>query len=316
MKNFDRDRLESTPYHSKSPKATPLYMKSNNRLSARNSLYRDLLSSLVSLPIQAFFAYLYYFILTLILSVVDFLKPFLMLGVFLGLILVSWFAANRLASTTSLKVRENTEALLVEVEMDMIKDVPEMLRQLKGLTREDIIWMSEVGSKKKILPNEILIHEQQPIDALYIILSGTFEVSTTSRSKFSPPKLSSGKVQLSIVDSHIIGEMSFIREDSYLPSANVKAIKESWVWSIPSSVLRDKIAVESDFGTRFYKFLGSILADRLDSSNKLRSASKSAESEKQKKFRLFLHRQKPSYSSPLTNLTPGMLLFMIDTNSG
>ena len=315
MKNFDRDKSELTSYHSQLPQATTWRMKSNKRLPTRNSLYRDLVSSLVSLPKQAFFTYLYCFILVFTLSVVDFLKPFLLIvGVLLGLILISWSEVNRLASTVGFKFRENVEALLVEVEMDIRRDVPEMLRQLKGLTREDIIWMIQVGAEKKILPNEVLIHEQQPIDALYIILSGTFEVSTTNRKKFSPPKFSPEEVRLSIVDSQIIGEMSFIREDSYLPSANVKAIKESWVWSIPRSVLRDKIARESDFAARFYKFLGFILADRLDSSNKLRSASESAKSDKQKRWRLF-HRQRPLDSYPLTNLTPGMLLFMIDSNS-
>lgn len=203
--------------------------------------------------------------------------------------------------------------------MDASKDISETLsNQLKGLIDEDISWMRKVGSRKKLTPGEVLIYEQQPIDALYIILSGVFEISTSEK-LFSSADLSSEEIPLATVDSGLIGEMSFVRADAYLPAATVKANKESFVWFIPKYILREKINSDTAFGSRFHQVLGSILADRLDSTNRLLSANKKEEAIESslwkaltKLFNRYRYSRESSELSPLTNVTPGMLLFMID----
>lgn len=313
MDDFDASTSGTSKNSSMPSKAASLSVRTNRRSFSNTSLYRELLSSLNALPRQAFFTYVYCFVLVLVIAFLNVLRPFLMIGIFLGLAGVFKAEASRLAFANIPMAKEHIKTLLAEVKMNVGKNISEILhQQLKNLTEEDIGWVLTVGYEKKIPPNEILINEQQPIDSLYIILSGTFEISTMNSNALFPSRLSDKRVQLSVVDSHIIGEMSFIREGDYLPSATVKAVQESSVWLIPRHELKKKISQDLEFGVRFYQLLSSILADRLDSSNKLRSASESQK--KDKIWKLNLPRNKQSFnSSPITNLTPGMLLFIIDS---
>jgi len=287
---------------------------------AKKSLYRDSLSAFSSLPKQALFVYVYFFALAFLASVVVFFRHFLLIGIFLGAMWVFWDELNHLASTDRARLKKAKNALLVEVDTSMNSDILKLLRQLEGMTEEDVIWMSEVGSEKQIEPDEILIHEKQPIGALYIVLGGRFEVSTTSSNRVSLGNLDVDKVRLSVVDSQIIGEMSFVKKQDYLPSATVKAVSKSRVWSIPKSVLTEKIKDDPNFGVRFYQVLALILVNRLHSANELSVANRSKPSNepwtvKTTKwiFSLFFRPKQPNTSS-FVDLTPGMLLVMFDQN--
>lgn len=278
----------------------------------RKSLYREATESLVSLPRQVLFAYLYYFVLFFLASIISSIRPFLMLGIFFGVLLVIWDEVNRLDYLSQRRSVKSKSALFVEVvDMEASNILDLLHRQLEGLTNEDIAWLSEVGSSRQVLPNEILIHEKQPVSSLFIILSGKFEVSTTSVQKLPLGNLATNRVHLSIVDSKVIGEMSFVEGEDYLPSATVKAVSESWVWSISKAMLSERISREPDFGMRFYKVLCSILSNRLRSANELRTENEGKPVKERSRFNLFHGRNSNSY--PFVELTPGMVLFMIDS---
>ena len=123
---------------------------------------------------------------------------------------------------------------------------------LGELEDEDIDWMVAFG-KKRVLPRgTALIKEDDPIEALYIVLEGKLSVSLENQPDRVIAMLRVGE---------IVGELSYL--DSRPPSATVRAHVDSVVMSVPRAQLEMKIASEKDFAIRFYRGLGMILASRL-----------------------------------------------------
>lgn len=83
---------------------------------------------------------------------------------------------------------------------------------LGELNDRDIDWMVTEGKRETIQAGAILIEENQPLDALYIVLSGTLNVSVAALGNQIVGKIGEGEV---------LGEMSFV--DGRLPSATVQA---------------------------------------------------------------------------------------------
>ena len=120
---------------------------------------------------------------------------------------------------------------------------------------QDIEWMIGVGHKPSMQTGQILIHEGQPIDAVYIVLDGTLSVSADTLGGRELNRLACGE---------IVGEMSFV--DARPPSATVTAIERSVVFAIPRAALSDKLEHDTGFAARFYRALTLFLSDRLRSS--------------------------------------------------
>ncbi|MGC9527098.1 MAG: cyclic nucleotide-binding domain-containing protein [Limnospira sp.] len=123
---------------------------------------------------------------------------------------------------------------------------------LGELTNRDLDWMLRNGERKKLESGMILIEEGQPIDALYIVLKGTFFASVAALGNRQVAKLNRGEV---------LGEMSFV--DGRLPSATVTAAEPSLVLSVPRQKLSDKLEVDALFSLRFYRAVSKFLSSRL-----------------------------------------------------
>jgi CRP/FNR family cyclic AMP-dependent transcriptional regulator len=123
---------------------------------------------------------------------------------------------------------------------------------LGELSDRDIDWMLANGTRNQIPIGTELIHEGQPIDALYIVLEGVLSVSVSSLGNIEIGKIISGEV---------LGEMSFV--DGRLPSASVKAIKECLILSIPRQKLTEKLEQDVLFSLRFYRAITKLLSTRL-----------------------------------------------------
>jgi len=123
---------------------------------------------------------------------------------------------------------------------------------LGELNDRDIDWIVTEG-KREILPTgSILIEEDQPLDALYIVLSGTLNVCVAALGNQVVGKIGGGE---------ILGEMSFV--DGRLPSATVQAVEECCVLSIPRSLLSEKLEEDVLFSLRFYRAITKFLSSRL-----------------------------------------------------
>ena len=129
-----------------------------------------------------------------------------------------------------------------------MKKVLFLLGQLRDF---DIEWMIASGSRRQVRPGEVLIQEGQPVDALFLILDGSLEVSGTG--------VGAGSVSLG--SGEVVGEMSFV--DSRPPVATVKAAVNSIVLAIPREALAARLADDVEFAARFYRSLAIFLAHRL-----------------------------------------------------
>ncbi len=123
---------------------------------------------------------------------------------------------------------------------------------LGQLNNDDLDWMVQKGRKEILPPGKILIQEGQSIDALYIVLTGTFSVLIESLGNKELARLSSGEV---------VGEISLI--DTRPPLATVKAIEESVVLAIPRLQLRVKLQNDMGFASRFYHAIALCLSERV-----------------------------------------------------
>jgi CRP-like cAMP-binding protein len=123
---------------------------------------------------------------------------------------------------------------------------------LGTLTEADMDWLVGVGSRASCESGAFLIRQGKPVDALYIVLGGQLVVATETPSVKELARLGSGE---------IIGELSFL--DSRPPSATVRALERSTVWSIPRARLSAKLQQDLAFASRFYHALGILLAHRM-----------------------------------------------------
>lgn len=123
---------------------------------------------------------------------------------------------------------------------------------LAELSDRDFEWLTTHGKRRDISAGTILIYENEPTDALYLILDGCLEVTAKALEGQELARLSKGEV---------VGEMSFI--DTRPPSATVKAVEDSVVWAIPRSQLTSKLLHDVAFASHFYYAIAVFLSDRM-----------------------------------------------------
>lgn len=113
----------------------------------------------------------------------------------------------------------------------------------------DVEWMVSTGLRKELSKDAVLIREGASIDAMFLIIDGSFCVTVGEK---EVARLKPGE---------IVGEMSFV--DARPPSASVKAIEKSLVLSIQRVHLTKRLHDDVPFAARFYRALAVFLADRL-----------------------------------------------------
>lgn len=140
---------------------------------------------------------------------------------------------------------------------------------LGELNDSDIDWLIASGTRQKITANTVLIDEEGPVDALYILLSGTMAVSVSEYKRNFLVRAFAARESRESLDQEIarlsrgeiIGETPFI--DARLPSATVKALEDSLVLSIDRSHLAVKLKLDVGFASRFYRLIATLHFNRL-----------------------------------------------------
>jgi CRP-like cAMP-binding protein len=128
------------------------------------------------------------------------------------------------------------------------------------LTDEDVDAMVRIGTRRQLRGGEVVIKEGEPADSVILLLQGEFLVSSTRTGQIA--RLGAGE---------IVGEMSLV--DSALPSATVTAHGECLALFIDKTILTQKLDNDLAFGSRFYKALAILLADRLRAMNRAPSVA-------------------------------------------
>ncbi len=123
---------------------------------------------------------------------------------------------------------------------------------LSELSTRDIDWLLAHGEPQGVPAGTVLIHEGQPLNALYIVLDGILTVSVAGLGNREVAKIGCGEV---------LGEMSFV--DGSPPSATVKAIEDALVLAINQKKLSQKLQEDVLFALRFYQAITKFLSYRL-----------------------------------------------------
>src|SRR5476649_2161043 len=108
------------------------------------------------------------------------------------------------------------------------------------LNDTDVDWMIASGTRQVVPAGSVLIREGQPVQSVFLVLDGTFVVSTAALGAKQIARLMCGE---------IVGEMSFV--DSRPPSASVTASEPSAVLAISRHVLVEKLEKDVEFAARF-----------------------------------------------------------------
>ena len=122
---------------------------------------------------------------------------------------------------------------------------------LGHLSDLDIEWMLNNGNKAELETGDRLICKGEPIEDLYIILSGQLSI-TDGASKKHIAYIGAGE---------IVGEMSFL--ESRLPSVSVIATAPSAVYKISRELITSRIENNLEFKANFYYAISLFLSNRL-----------------------------------------------------
>jgi CRP-like cAMP-binding protein len=120
------------------------------------------------------------------------------------------------------------------------------------LDQPDIEWLVAHSQRQDIRSGSVLIRLGEPVEFLYLVVNGAFDVTVSAPEEHSVAKLQAGE---------LMGEMSFV--DSQPPSATVTAAMNSSVLAINKTDLTWKIENDIGFAVRFYRGISRLLSIRL-----------------------------------------------------
>ncbi len=118
------------------------------------------------------------------------------------------------------------------------------------LSDADISWIAQTGIQRRLRDGEVLIREGEQTASLLILLDGELLASNRAQGQFA--RMGVGE---------IVGEVSLV--DSAPPSATITASGDGLVLFLNKEELMKKLATDNGFGSRFYRALAVLLADRL-----------------------------------------------------
>ncbi len=123
---------------------------------------------------------------------------------------------------------------------------------LGSLSDSDVDWITTAGQVQPVAGGQLLIHEGQPTEFIYLTLEGSLAVTTAAQP---------GKALATLGPGEVLGEISLL--DSRPPTASVAAATDSRVLRIPRTTLNAKLNADTGFAARFYRALAVFLAQRL-----------------------------------------------------
>lgn len=118
------------------------------------------------------------------------------------------------------------------------------------LTDADVEWLAASGERIHVDPGTVLIPVGTTIDYLYFVLDGQLVVKTRAGDRIAT--LESGE---------ILGEMSLV--DPAPTAVSVEVLSESTLLRLADAQVREKLATDLGFASRFYRALSVFLAHRL-----------------------------------------------------
>ena len=117
----------------------------------------------------------------------------------------------------------------------------------------DIDWLSRQGRVVHQQPGETLIEQGSALDQLWIVLRGDADVFLLQDQQ--PEQVGSSR------RGELLGEMALLSDDS-LASASVVASNRMQLLAVPQAQLRQHMASDSAFSSRFHRAMAMLLSNR------------------------------------------------------
>ena len=118
------------------------------------------------------------------------------------------------------------------------------------LTDADVEWIATAGQRVHVDPGTVLIPIGARVDYLYFVLEGRLTIRTRA-----------GDAIANLESGEIIGEMSLV--DPAPTAVSVEVANDATLLRIPATVVREKLASDPSFASRFYRALCVFMADRM-----------------------------------------------------
>jgi CRP-like cAMP-binding protein len=118
------------------------------------------------------------------------------------------------------------------------------------LTDSDVEWLAQTGERMHLDGGTTLIPLGARVDNVYFLLDGRLTVRTRA-----------GETIATMESGEVIGEMSLV--DPAPTTVSVEVAADSTVLRLSNAVVRDKLASDLGFASRFYRALCVFLADRM-----------------------------------------------------
>lgn len=159
-------------------------------------------------------------------------------------------------------------------EQQMRQQVTEVL--LQELNHRDLDWLTAVGHCREIDPGTLLMQEGQAIDAVHLVLEGTFSLTCA---RFTGSYLNRAFLDRNhalsqeiarLGSGEVIGDSCFVSQlalEGNSPAAGIapataEALEPSLVLSIPRREISRKLKQDIGFAARFYRSLAILLSNR------------------------------------------------------
>lgn len=118
------------------------------------------------------------------------------------------------------------------------------------LTDGDVEWLAQAGQRMHLDGGTTLIPHGARVDTIYFLLDGRLAVRTRA-----------GDTIALMESGEVIGEMSLV--DPAPTTVSVEVVADSTVLRISHAAMREKLASDPAFASRFYRALCVFLADRM-----------------------------------------------------
>lgn len=135
-----------------------------------------------------------------------------------------------------------------------MKQLLSEFRHFNVLQEDDLSWMTAIAHPKTYQPGMFLMQEGQPIQSMYLALSGHLSVLE------SLPNGSKGNL-LTLAAGELLGETSLLSNQS--SSMTIEAVEPAEVLELSKQQLEQKLESDRDFAARFYRLLAIKLSERL-----------------------------------------------------
>jgi CRP/FNR family cyclic AMP-dependent transcriptional regulator len=119
---------------------------------------------------------------------------------------------------------------------------------LGQLDDADADWLASAGERRAIPVGSLLIEQGRPLDAVFIVLEGRFDIYGAAST-------------IGIGPGEMLGEVSFV--DQSPPTADLVASEDSLVLAVPRAELQARLTADMAFASRFYRAVALLLSHRL-----------------------------------------------------